>query len=274
MIRPLILSLGLILAALPAPAEIGPRLQSLFGAISLPETVKIMRREGQDYGQSLRDEMFPGSGGAGWAGEVDKIYDLGWMTGVVQEGMAKALEGKDIEPIIGFFRSDLGQRIIKLELSARRALFDKEIEAASRQKFRQMVRRHAPRVRLLEEFVVTNDLVEENVAGAMNSNFAFYRGLRDGKAPGFDMTEDQMLEDIWGQEEQIRSDTADWVYGYVTMAYTPLKDRELRAYVEFSKTPAGRHLNQALFSAFDRMFVQISNKLGLAAARYMSGEDI
>lgn len=274
MIRPLILSISLILWAVPGTAEVTPRLQNLFGLISLSSTIEVMRKEGQDYGQSLRDEMFPGSGGASWDAEIDKIYNLKWMTAIVQDGMAKSLEGADIDPIIAFFQTDLGKRIIKLELSARRTLFDKDLEAASKQRFKDMARKHDPRVALLERFVRANDLIEENVAGAMTSNLAFYKGLRDGKAKGFDLSEDQMLEDIWGQEDQIRADTTDWINGYVTLAYMPLKDRELRAYIEFSKTRAGRDLNQALFHGFDLMFVKISNRLGLAAARYMSGEDI
>lgn len=274
MIRPLILSIGLILWALPGAAEITPRLQNLFGMISLSNTIEVMRKEGQDYGQSLRDEMFPGAGGAGWDAEINNIYDVKWMTAIVQDGMAKSLEGADVDAIIAFFQTDLGKRVIKLELSARRALFDKDVEAASKQRFKDMARKHDPRAALLERFVEANGLIEENVAGAMTSNLAFYKGLRDGKAKGFDLSEDQMLDDIWGQEDEIRKDTTEWVHGYVTLAYMPLKDRDLRTYIEFSKTRAGRDLNQALFHGFDLMFVKISGRLGQAAARYMSGEDI
>lgn len=274
MIRTLIFTATLVLWALPGSAEVSPRLQKMFSAIDLSGTIDIMRQEGLDYGQSLRDEMFPNSGGSGWGRSVDKIYDDKWMSQIVQEGMAKSLTQGDIDPVIAFFETDLGARIIRLELSARRALFDKDVEEASKQRFKDMAQELDPRVTLLEQFVEANNLIDENVAGAMNSNLAFYRGLRDGGAKGFDLGEAQMLEDVWSQEIQIRVDTSEWVYGYVSMAYTPLEDGDLQAYVDFSKTKPGQALNKALFGAFDTMFVEISYKLGKAAARYLSGEDI
>ncbi len=274
MIRSLILTATLVLWAIPGAAEVSPRLQSLFKAIDLPGTIDIMRQEGLNYGDSLRDEMFPNSGGVGWKNSVDKIYDKNWMNDIVQGEMAKSLEEGDIDPILAFFQSDLGKRIIGLELSARRALFDKDVEEASKQRFKDMSQELDPRVPLLEAFVEANNLIDENVAGAMNSNLAFYRGLREGGAKGFDLSEAQMLDDVWSQEVQIRVDTSEWVYGYVSMAYTPLKDEDIQAYVDFSLTAPGQALNKALFGAFDAMFVEISQKLGKAASRYLSGEDI
>lgn len=274
MIRSIILSAALVLWAIPGAAEVSPRLQKLFGVIDLAGTIDVMRQEGLDYGESLRDEMFPNSGGPGWSRSVDKIYDRSWMSDIVQEGMTKSLNESDADQIISFFQSKVGMRIIALELSARRALFDKDVEEASKQRFKDMSLELDPRVQLLESFVEANNLVDENVAGAMNSNLAFYRGLRDGGAKGFDLSEAQMLEDVWSQEIQIRVDTSEWVYGYVALAYMPLKDDDLQAYIDFSKTQPGQALNKALFAAFDTMFVEISAKLGEAAARYLSGEDI
>ena len=72
----------------------------------------------------------------------------------------------------------------------------------------------------------------------------------------------------------IRSDTETWVYSYLSMAYQPLADSDLEAYVALSETEAGRVLNRALFEGFDQMDVAISRALGTAAARFMAGEDI
>jgi hypothetical protein len=58
------------------------------------------------------------------------------------------------------------------------------------------------------------------------------------------------------------------------MAYQPLNDADLEAYIEVSETRAGRVLNRALFAGFDDMYVSISRALGVAAARFMTGQDI
>lgn len=257
-----------------AAAEVSPRLQQLFQAIELTETVAVMREEGLSYGESLRDDLFPGQGGEAWTQEVARIYDGAWMLEQVYIGMAKSLADAKVEDITAYFDHGLGQRIVALEIEARRELADKRVEENSQDLYRDMVLEQEPRIDLLERFVSANDLVEANVVGAMNSNFAFYKGLARGNAAGFDLSEGEMLEDIWGQEQDIRNETSDWIYGYLVLAYAPLEDAELEDYVAFSRTAAGRSINKALFEAFDVMFVEISHKLGLAAARYMSGNDI
>ena len=110
--------------------------------------------------------------------------------------------------------------------------------------------------------------------GAMNSNYAFYTGLLDGNALPRQLTEQQVLTDVWNQEEAIREDTTEWVYSYLMLAYRPLSDEDLEVYTALSETPEGRALNRALFAAFDEVFTGISRTLGLAAARFIAGRDI
>jgi hypothetical protein len=61
---------------------------------------------------------------------------------------------------------------------------------------------------------------------------------------------------------------------YLAMAYQPLSDADLEAYIAFSRTPEGQVLNRALFAAFDALFNALSRDLGLAAARLMAGQDL
>ena len=58
------------------------------------------------------------------------------------------------------------------------------------------------------------------------------------------------------------------------MAYQPLSDADLTAYIDFSATAEGRMLNAALFASFDVLFVAVSEELGFAAARFAQGEDL
>jgi hypothetical protein len=58
------------------------------------------------------------------------------------------------------------------------------------------------------------------------------------------------------------------------MAYQPLSDEELDTYIAMARTDEGRALNRALFAAFDEVFTDISATLGLAASRFIVGQDI
>ena len=78
--------------------------------------------------------------------------------------------------MIAFFEGPLGRRVVELELSARRALLDEDVEAASRTALEARRADDDPLLDRLEAFISVNDLIESNVVGALNSNIAFYRG--------------------------------------------------------------------------------------------------
>ena len=254
--------------------------QDWIDLLHLRPIVEVMQAEGQDYGSQLRDEMFPGQAGAEWSATVTRIYDPDRMLTEIGTVLAKDLggdpgAGPDVQAEAqAFFGSALGQKILSLEVSARRALLDKATESAAQQTAAEMEAQNTPRFEALRRFARTNDLIELNVMGAMNANLAFYRGMSQGGAFGDGMTESDMLAEIWAQEPQVRADAEDWLWPYLALAYQPLSDEELQAYQRFCETPAGQRVNAALFAAFDTSFRRISGDLGRAAARMVQGQDI
>jgi len=249
-------------------------LEALTDALGLPEVVEIMREEGLVHGEELARDMFPGRAGGGWDRTVSRIYDADAMQATVAGQLDRVLYDEDIGPLLDFFQSDRGRRIIAYEVSARRALMDDDIEEAARETFRAMQQDEHPRLDLIEAFVEVNDLVGSNVMGAMNSNYAFYLGLADGDALPSSMTEGDILSEVWAQEDEIRVDTEEWVYSYLAMAYKPLEDADLEAYIALSSSEEGQALNRALFDGFDEMYNAISRAMGSAAARMLASEDI
>ncbi|MEM9249126.1 MAG: DUF2059 domain-containing protein [Pseudomonadota bacterium] len=280
-------TLGAALAVLPLSAPAQPvvvkdaasaaeiaQVAPLLDALGLNELLPVMRSEGLSYAQELSSDMFPGRGGPRWEDLVDRIYAVDRMVDIMTREMAADLPPETLEPLLAFFTSELGRRIVRLEVSAREALLDESVEEASEASLRAMRADDDPRLEVLSDFIEANDLVESNVVGALNSNWAFYQGLDAGGAFQGTLTEEEMLSDVWGQEAEIRADTTDWVFSYLAMAYQPLTDAEIGAYTELSRSDAGEALNTALFAAFDVLFTTISRDLGLAAATFMAGEDI
>jgi hypothetical protein len=262
----------LLLAPLPARAEGDSA--ALFQALGMPQIIEVMREEGLGYGETIRADLLQGQGGAGWAATVSDIYDAGDMERQMLAGFGSRLDGVDLDPLFAFFESERGRRIVELEVSARRALLDDEIEEAAEAAAATLAEDRPERHALLGEFVEANDLVESNVMGAMNANYAFFMGLRDGDAFGEDLSEQEILADVWSQEADIRTDTEDWVYSYLALAYDPLSDEDIEAYIALSRTAEGRALNRALFGAFDDLFVDISRRLGQGAAGFIAGEEL
>lgn len=263
-------------AATTVAPDVQAQAEALLSALRIDDTIGILREEGLAYGATLEADMFPGGGGSGWSGTVERIYDAPRM----REAFAQALTAelaKDpaaIGGMVEFFSSDLGQRVVELEIEARRAFLDDATEEAAKVAWQELQADGGARLEALERFITVNDLVESNVSGALNANLAFYRGMDEGGAFGGEMTEDQMLSDVWAQEPEVRQSTTEWVYSYLNLAYGPLGDEDLAAYTAFSESEVGQKANRALFAAFDKVFTPISTALGVAVARQLQGQDI
>ncbi|MCL4188839.1 MAG: DUF2059 domain-containing protein [Rhodobacteraceae bacterium] len=252
--------------------------RDIAAALEFGELASIMHAEGLVHAEEIRAELFPGAGAAAWRAEAERIYAPERMTAAFLAGLAAAIGPEDgaawIGEATGFFRSGLGQRIVGLEIAARRALLDDATEAMSRDRVELMEADGDPRLAAVDRFIAVNDLIEFNVAGGLNSHYAFYTALVEGGAFDRALTEEEILADVWGQEEVLREDNAHWLRSYLTLAYDPLTDAELDAYIAFSDSPAGRRLNRVLFATFDAMFIDISRSVGLAAARQLRGRDL
>lgn len=263
-----------ILLASSATLHAQTRVQPLLDALDMGSLIQIMREEGVEYGDELALEMFPGRDGATWRDQVSQIYDVDKMSETISTGMDAELADTDIAPLVAFFTSDLGRQIVVLEVSARRAFLESAVEDAATDQVMQLQDNNDPHFSLIEKFSAASDLIDTNVVGAMNANYAFYQGLAAGGGLDLDLSEEQMLSDVWEQEPEIRQSTTEWVYGYLNMAYQPLSEAELTAYLDLTMTPEGKDMTRALFVSFDEMFINISKALGFAASQFMSGQDL
>ena len=268
---------AVVLAQALVTPESTKRILQLSTTMQIGGILSVMRDEGFDYSKTLEQEMFPGKGGAVWSAAVDQIYDEAAMKALFDEALVAELAAADparLAAIEDFFGSDRGQRILSLEVQARRALLDQDTEDAAKVHLEDLAAAGDPRLDLIRAFAQANDLIEMNVTGALNANLAFFKGMTEAGGFEEDMTEDQMLQNVWSQEADIRGETETWLYPYLALAYQPLSDDDMQAYLAFSQQDAGKTLNAAVFAAFNVLFTDISGKLGRAAAKQMHGEDI
>lgn len=247
-------------------------------ALRIDEMLEVIRAEGLANGDDLAAEMFAGAAGADWSAAVAQVYDAGRMRQRFDQSMAD-LPDQDAAALadsLVFYTSDLGQKIIGLELEARRAMLDPAVEEAAQARWREMGQGAGDqgRLDLLDRFVTVNDLIEMNVAGALNANLAYYRALSGAGAFGDAMPEAQMLSEVWAQEADLRKETVDWLFPYLNLAYGSLTPDEMQAYIAFSDTAAGRKTNAVIFAAFDAVFVAASTELGRAVGLRLNGQDI
>lgn len=264
----------LVLLALPAAttAEPGPEEARLFDVVALDELLGVIHEESLAQGRQLAVDMQIAGQGA-LAPLLAGIYAPARMRRVFVEGFAGRMTPEDLAAATEFFASRVGARIVGLEISARAALLDPEVEAASRERAAGAVAAEPARLALLQRFIEVNALVDSNVVGSMNAQFAFTMGLASAAdAQAAPISEDEVLADLWQQEPEIRRSSAEWLVSYLLLAYDPLSDSELEAYIAFSESSAGQAYNRAVFAAFDALFAESWGRLGRGFAQLMAGE--
>lgn len=262
---------GLVLTSWQAPAQ-AETVDDLIDALGVPQIVSIMREEGLEYGETLAEDMVPGGSTGGWQATVDRIYDEARMLDTVRGVFAQEFGEADLAPLMDFFTSETGQQVVSLELSARTAMREDEIEEAARAAYRDLEGTDSDTLATISAFVEANDLVEANLVGALNANYMFYLGLVDGGA--INMSEQEILTEVWSSEDETRADTREWVYAFLLMAYRPLEDGVVANYTELSRSAPGKALNRALFAGFNKMYDDISYALGMAVARQMQVQEL
>lgn len=285
--RQTVFATGLILAIAATPAfaqeasqpasfaTSAPQTYELLQSIGLYDVLEIMSVEGIGNADDMENDMFPGQGGPAWSGMVANIYAQDRLiTDFEAAWDPEIFDAEELDSLIAYFTSETGMKLIEGEVLARRAFMEDGVEEAANDIYTQRLAEEHPRLEQLDAFISANGLIDLNVAGALNSNFAFYRGLTDGGAFEVELPEELMLAEVWGQEPEIRANSTLWLYSYQLLAYDGVSDEDLQSYIDLSRTDAGRRLNRALFAAFDVVFEDVSYDLGRAASVFMTGDDI
>ena len=251
-------------------------IRHLAEVLMVDATVEMMRDEGIEFGTELADPQRSGSSPEHWRERLGQIYALPLMRQLFVDTLQQQLaQDRDtLRDGLAFFGSELGQRILTLEVEARRTLTDEVAEEAAKLSFAEMQAASDPRVEMIYRLAELNDLVEANVVMTLNANLAFLKAAGQGGAAGEGMDEEQMLSMIWVREEAVRADAEAWIYPYLTFSYASLRDEELEKYMAFSETRAAKRLNVAIAAAIERLFTQTSQELGALLGAQIRGDDI
>lgn len=265
--RRVFLAIAVVLWGVPLQAD--QKVDRLAQAMHLSHVMEILVQEGQGHREELDETLLDNTGGAFFESQVSDIYDPVWMQKQLTDAFEAGLSDAQLDQAILFFESDLGQTIVALENSARQAMSDQAIEDMAREAY-DSVKRNTTRFELVDEYIQANDLIEKNVQGALSSDYSFFQGL-DVDAQGDDQ---ELLAELLSQKKSRAAETEAWLYSFLLMAYRPLDETQMRENIAFSRTETGRALNEALFDGFDRMFNDISFRMGRAVARTLRASDL
>ena len=267
----LLATLAIALTLWAAPLKANEQAERLTRALHLDEVMMILGEEGLTQGHDLDATLLDGQGGAFFLDQISGLYDPDWMIDQIGQAFVTNMTDTQMEQAAIFFEGDLGQTIVSLENSARRAFSDEAVEDIARTAYRQ-VDEGSEEFRLIAEYIQINDLIDRNVQNSLSSDYNFFRGVAAGQGnPADDST---LLAELLAQQDDTREETEQWVYSFLLLAYQPLTQAQMRENIAFSRTDAGKALNTAIFDGFDTMYDTISYQLGQTVARALGASDL
>ncbi len=246
--------------------------EDLSRALRLEELAVLMRDEGVEDSRRILPRGPSGQVPAGAIAQIETLFAPDAMRHEMERALGEALDTAELDAATIFFESAAGQSLVQLELQARAAIADEDIEPAARSRWAERQDETSDEITHLKRFAEVNGLLDRNTTSSMTARYHFLRGLAEGAGRRADDAE--ILSRIWTREAEIRTDTEGWLMGYLLLAYGPAEPRDLAAYVAFSETPAGAAVNAALFDGFAVAYERISYGLGLVAGRAAAAQDL
>ena len=245
-------------------------------SLGIAELTGILARDGHDYGDTLDEAMFGGKGGPRWKAAVSRIYDPAVLKARFSRAFEGALAGQPqiVADANAFIATPAGQRIMKLERQARETLLDPDAREAAEVNAAKLRDARSPRLKQIRRLIEAGDLIEGNVASGLTGSAAFNEALVATQPPEQRLPEEDRMAQVWRQESEIRASTTSWLVTFMVLAYEPLTDEELQAWVDFSASDTGKALNQALFTAFSETFREVMAELGHEAGQVLLGSRI
>lgn len=263
--------------AAPDQADAKTAETRLWQAMRLDELMPVLQDEALVQADEMAAMLFERGSDAGWRDRVAAIHEPARLTEIFRDAVGPALASAPdgvLAEAVAFYETEIGKQLVALELDARRAMLDSDTEEAAITAFADAVAIDSPRVAQIDALIERADLIEPNVAAALNASLAFSRGFADEGGYQVPMSEGEILSETWAQEEDIRQQTHEWIEAFLYLAYSPLSDAELAAYTEFAGSDAGLSLSGALLAGFDALFAQTSREMGQAAAQRVSGQQL
>lgn len=262
-----------------APAQLDAKAAELrlWQAMRLDELMPVLQDEALVQADEMAAMLFERGSDAGWRDRVAAIHEPARLTEIFRDAVGPALASAPdgvLAEAVAFYETEIGKQLVALELDARRAMLDSDTEEAAITAFADAVAVDSPRVAQIDALIERADLIEPNVAAALNASLAFSRGFADEGGYQVPMSEGEILSETWAQEEDIRQQTHEWIEAFLYLAYSPLSDAELAAYTEFAGSDAGLSLSGALLAGFDALFAQTSREMGQAAAQRVAGQQL
>lgn len=236
--------------------------------LQLQSTAELMQDEGMRNARSTSEDFTGQALGAWDADGLAAIYAPERSLTLFRQAFAARLSADEIVTLIEAFAAPFAARVVALEVSARAAISDEDIEAVAIEMLNEVLTSDRNRVALIDEIIEVNDLISLNLDGGEVILLEFYKTLAAGNARGIDYG--VITEEIRSQRPERQEDLVEWLRAFFVMAYSDLSDEELLQVLALYETEEAQKAIGAMFEVFNLVEIEAMRKLGDTIARQMN----
>lgn len=253
----------------------------------LPDLIKLVGLDTSfdQFGTNLKAGIRQAAAGRKNGGDAaqkvliaeDSAIDVAFQPDVLQReflrAMAGRLENADLDAIFAFYKAPLGARMTALENAKLKEAPDAAMKNAA--ELAELIKREPERAEVLKELDSSLKLTETATNQALN----LARAVTIGMAAADENTKalpSEAIEAIDSRLEQMRPAMAAQIkqLSALTLTYTyrEASISELRQYLRFLKSPAGRKLYGTAVPAMNEVFIKAGTEFGHVFMRELGKE--
>ena len=175
----------------------------------------------------------------------------------IQQNIENKFNKYDIEAILQWLTSPLGEKITKLEESA-----SSPSAYESMQSMKEELLKDTGRVKKMRKLDAAIKATESSVDMAMNTQIAIASSMATALNPDDPTLNDKIVKSSMAGRKQLESDVRDKTLVSLLYTYRTLKDGEIDKYIDFASSDLGRRYQEVITDGMNSGFISASRDFG------------
>jgi len=168
----------------------------------------VTRAEGLFANKTLLADFGLPADVAAWDEKLSVIFDHQQIEDLFATGFINSFNPRSTGPVIAFLQDPDWIRIATLQNDASIAMLNAEVKDASLTVYWDQVDQQSDRLHLLEDLLASTNLIDQNVAAALNGMITLNQGMAS-LLPDLSFPEDELFAMALAQEDSMRAEIAE-----------------------------------------------------------------
>lgn len=255
-----------------------PEAFAFFDDLGFYDFLYIGAQAHRDHADARLTQLLPEIDPQGWAEALDALYaperafsdfETTW------DGFDVSAETR--EEILAFYHSPLGQRVVAAQVAAVGAMATAEGLTAAREAYAEAEAADDPRLAVQSDYRIAMNSLDRSIATQLNSQLAFWRGLRDGLGTGAEAimgSESDFMTQLSSGLTARRASQEERLAVTNFAHFSTFSEDEMARMLAFNLSPPGRALNGTAFLIYETMSDSREYALGQIMAEFMISDPL